>query len=280
MFNLVPVPFAPRAPESADLWHFIRCNQLGKLQTFMQHGIWLSRLDQFKDELEGSLPRPNLGLLQKVLPTEMAESTEHSYKMAALRGYASCWHASEGDPSDEMWESKFGNKGRAIALRTSPARLASTVSRFSEGPGPCYLGEIRYIDHRQDQVPEGNTLEVAFVVQDRFAFQREVRLYAHTLSASAIETLLTERIAPNESIARLARPDEILEFGSEIVGNIPPALGLELSARHDGKAMILPIPASDYIDEILVGPKARADDHQKLAQILRGYTLLDRLRCL
>ena len=53
MLNRVSRPFAPRQPDGSHLWHFIRLSQLSKLQTFLKWGIWLARLDQFKDEREG-----------------------------------------------------------------------------------------------------------------------------------------------------------------------------------------------------------------------------------
>ena len=61
MLKLVARPFFPQPPQAPYLWHLIRMNQLFKLRTFLQHGIWLARLDQFRDELEGTLPHQNLG---------------------------------------------------------------------------------------------------------------------------------------------------------------------------------------------------------------------------
>jgi hypothetical protein len=75
MMKLVARPFVPRQPQAPYLWHLIRMNQLFKLKMFLQHGIWLARLDQFKDTLEGTLPLPNLGLLQMLMSPEMANDT-------------------------------------------------------------------------------------------------------------------------------------------------------------------------------------------------------------
>jgi hypothetical protein len=278
VIRLVPKPFIPQQPQAGHLWHFIRISQMFKLQTFLERGIWLARLDQFHDELEGTLPRPNLGLLEKLLPTVMAEYTADLYKKDALRGYASCWHASDGDPSAEMWDNKFGDRGRAIALRTSPNLLASAAARFVGAGGPCYLGQIRYIDHDNDKVPEANTIEVAFVVQDRFAYQQEVRLYVHTLSDSAYRVLTNVFLTPHQAVVRRAKPEEVLEYSNEIVGNIPPELGAKLHADHDGRALILPISASTYIDEVLVGPKIRDRELQDLNSLLHGTGVPNKVR--
>ncbi|HEX7362275.1 MAG TPA: hypothetical protein VF283_17425 [Bryobacteraceae bacterium] len=278
VIQLAPKPFIPQQPQASHLWHFIRVSQMFKLQTFLEHGIWLARLDQFHDELEGTLPRPNLGLLEKLLPTAMAEYTADLYKKDALRGYASCWHASEGNPSAKMWKEKFGNRGRAMALRTSPNLLASAAARFLGAGGPCYLGQIRYIDHDKDEVPEANTIEVAFVVQNRFAYQQEVRLYVHTLSGSAYRVLTDTLLTPGQAIVRQAKPEEVLEYSNEIIGNIPRELGAKLHADHDGKALILPISAGTYIDEVLVGPNVRDPELQDLNSLLHGTGLADKVR--
>jgi hypothetical protein len=251
---------------------------VSKLQTFLKWGIWLARLDQFNDELEGTLPKSNLGLLHKLMSPSMTDSTANLYKADALRGYASCWHECDGDPDAEMWKNKFGNGGRAIALRTSPTLLSSATVRFLGSGSPCYLGKIRYIDHDKDAVPETNTIEVAYVVQNRFAYQREVRLYAHTLSASAYSVLMNEWLTPDQAVVRRAKLDEVLEHANEIVGNVPLELGSKLHADHDGKAMILPISPGTYIDEILIGSKVRDEELKELTKQLQEVGLSDRVR--
>ena len=278
MTHLIPKPFSPQQPQGRHLWHFIRVNQLFKLETLLKYGIWLSRLDQFRDEREGTLPRPNLGLLEKLLPPAMAEYAAKLYQKDALRGYASCWSASDGDPSEEMWQNKFGNRGRGIALRTSPNLLASAAARFLGVGGPGYFGQVRYIDHDKDPVPEANTIEVAFVVQERFRYQQEVRLYVHTLSESAYTVLMGEFVARGQSIVRRARPEEVLEYDNELVGNIPPQLGEKLHADRDGKALILPVSAAKYIDEILVGPKVGEQELLDLNNQLKVHGLAEKVR--
>jgi hypothetical protein len=278
MMKLVARPFVPRQPQAPYLWHLIRTNQLFKLKMFLKHGIWLARLDQFKDTLEGTLPLPNLGLLQMLMSPEMANDAVRLYEKDALRGYASCWHASDGDPSEEMWAQKFGNRGKAIAIRTSPALLSTAAKRFLGADGPCYLGEIRYIDHSVDNVPEANTLEVAFVVQDRFEYQNEVRFYLHILSSSAYAVLTTECLGPDLPIVRSAHPNEVLEYESEIIGNVPDELGQDLHDENDGKAIILPIPAGEFIDEILIGPQVSDREVEEVTMLLREAGLGERVR--
>lgn len=274
----IGLPFVPKEPETAYLWHFIRMSQLLKLETFVHHGIWLGRLDTFKDVLEGTLPQANLGLLQMMMPPDMADDTARLYEKAALRGYASCWHASDSDPSEEMWATKFGNKGKAIALRTSPDLFRAATERFLGANGPCYIGRIRYIDHAVDSVPEANTNEVAFVVQKQFEFQNEVRLYLHILSPEAYPVLTNAYLGQELPVARRAQPHEVLQYSNELVGNIPTELGNKLPEPCEGKVVILPISVRDYIEEVLVGPKVKDEQMKELMDLLEPAGLGNRVR--
>ncbi len=87
------VAFEPIVPSSRYAWHFIRSNMIEhKLPTFLVGGLWLSRLNMFKDPWEGKLPERNLGLLNKLMRSEDAEAVVAEYEKAAATGYASCWH--------------------------------------------------------------------------------------------------------------------------------------------------------------------------------------------
>jgi hypothetical protein len=278
MFNLVAKPFVPRPPQKPYLWHFLRMNQLFKLKMFLERGIWLARIDQFKDELEGTLPQHNLGLLNKLMSPEMAAETIQLYADDAKRGYASCWHASDGDPNERMWREKFGNRGKAIALRTSPELLRAAIARSLGTDGPCYLNEIRYIDHGVDDIPEAHTREVAYVVQRKFDYQEEVRLYLHIFSNAAYSVLPGQQLSADIPIVRTAKSHEVVRYKWEIVGNIPEQLGAELHDSNDGKAIILPVAAEDFIDEVLVGARVSDSELETLMEMLRGTALFERVR--
>ena len=98
------------------------------------------------------------------------------------------------------------------------------------------------------------------------------------MSDSAYKVLTRESLIGDEAVVRKAKPDEILESSNEIVGNIPLAIGAKLHAEHDGKALILPIPAATYIEEVLVGPNTREQDIQDLESWLHGTALAERMR--
>lgn len=113
--------FVSEPPMTRYLWHLFRgCEWELKLETFLVGGLWLARLDTFNDRLEGTIPERNLGLMEKLLGSEkLAASVEEDFRFAAQNAYASCWHMSDGDPSEEAW-TQFGDQHAGIALRTNP----------------------------------------------------------------------------------------------------------------------------------------------------------------
>ena len=174
----------------------------------------------------------------------------------------------------EIWQPGQSDSSQDLA------RLAqrSCQATFLGAEGPCYLGKIRYINHFVDAVPEANTLEVAFVVQNRWEFQNEVRLYLHILSSSAYAVLTKEYLGPDLPIVRHAHPNEVLEYKSEIVGNVPEELGQNLHDKTDGKAIILPVLAREFIDEILIGFRVSDNEVEELTGLLRDAGLAGRVR--
>jgi hypothetical protein len=256
-------------PRARFLWHFIRWNQLFKLKTFLQGGLWLARLDQFNDPLEGTLPDPNLGLLRKLLPPTQVPATVHEYELAAKRGYASCWHMSDHEPAGGMWEAKFGNRGKGVALRTTPARFASALNHLITPNGPFYLGEVRYIDHQRDQIPEANTIECAFVVQSGFAWQTEARVYVHLYGINATESLCLERSVWGQSLVREIDSQNSFSGKREFVGFIPKTADGD-SNKKDGLAMAVRCAPSLLIEEILVGPRVSETEYQSLVEVING----------
>ncbi len=274
---LVPKAFTPRFPSSKYVWHMFRWNQLDKLRTFIEGGLWMSRLDQFNCALEGTLPETNLGLLDMLLTPEMAEYTKAEYQLAKMRGYASCWHMSDGEPNEEMWQGKFGGNFNGIALRTTPDALRTQLIRLMRDTGPCYVGEVEYIDHKSYLVPEGNTLEVVFGVRNEFRYQREARVYIHCYGAPAARVLTAERSMWGTRLVRRVPPRQSFSKKREFVGFVP-AKATPETRKHNWKAMVPRIKPEDLIEEILVGPKVNDERYASLMGILDGSALEGRAR--
>jgi len=274
---LVPRAFTPRFPSSKYLWHMFRWNQLGKLRTFIEGGLWMSRLDQFKCALEGTLPDKNLGLLDMLLTPEMAEYTKEQYQLAKMRGYASCWHMSDGEPNEKMWKSKFGNNFKGIALRTTPDALRSQLIRLMRDAGPCYLSEVKYIDHKSALVPEANTLDVAFCVRNEFRYQREARVYIQCYGAPAARVLAAEPSMWGTPLVRRVPPGQSFSKEQELGGFVP-AKATPEARKHNWEAIVPRIKPEELIEEILVGPKVNDEEYAFLMGMLAGSALEGRTR--
>jgi hypothetical protein len=93
--------FVPVSPRTNYLWHFVRWTQKEKLLTFLSGGLWFARLDEFHDELEGTLPSENVGLLRKTLVPEQADCLilrAYMFLLAHLR----CEKATSEAPSTSV----------------------------------------------------------------------------------------------------------------------------------------------------------------------------------
>jgi hypothetical protein len=148
-FRRISGPFQPTEVTSKHLWHIM---PNWKLSTFLDGGLWLARMDEFGDPLEGTLPWPNL-VLNK-LPAAQVPAVLREYELGVKQAYASCWHISDDDPSDYAWGT-FGH----IGLLTTPDLMKQSLQYVSGPDGPVHFGKIRNVDHWQDSIPEANVIE-------------------------------------------------------------------------------------------------------------------------
>lgn len=234
----------------------------------------VARLNTFKDLWERKLPERNLGLLNKLMRPDDAEAVIEGDEKTAATGYASCWHLSDGDPDPAMWQkSNFGNNHNGVALRSSFGLLRTELGTLiaDSGDGPLHISEVRYIDHTQELVPEGQTLEVAFSVRDDYSYQKELRVFLTTTWASAAEVLPSKTniwggpLAPPELIR-----GKLPTAPAELNNCIPEAV-------QRGEAIVPAVNPKGLIDKVLVGYRMNPDDRDKLMVMLQKAGLDDRV---
>jgi hypothetical protein len=126
------------------------------------------------------------------------------------------------------------------------------LSRLIDGTGPCYIGEVEYINHNTDTVPEGNTIEVAFRVRKEFNFQREARVYVHCYGAPAMQALIPERSMWNTRLVRRVPARQSFSKKRELVGFVPPKASAE-ARKYNWKAIVPHVQTEELIEEILIG---------------------------
>jgi hypothetical protein len=271
-------PFASKPPESKYLWHLFSYKYLDtKLSMFLKGGLWMARLDAFKDEFEGKLPQANIGLLNMLLSRDQADYTQKEYEHAARLGYASCWHMSNGDPDPEIWKRKFGNNHKGIALRTTFQELSAQLGYLVMPGGPGYISEVQYIDHQTTAIPEAQTVDVAFRVRREYAYQREARVYVNARDAAAFKTLPSLKSVWDTVLVKRYPGRQIPSKVRELRGYVPPAAEIA-KEKVNGRAMVPRIDPEQLIHEILVGWRVNSDEKTKLAQMLAGTSFLDLIR--
>jgi hypothetical protein len=228
--------FVIAAPTDRCLWHLFSTNESYKLDAFLSGQLYLARLDRFKDDLEGTLPRRNRNLLNKA-PPFAKKYIRDEYSKAVRQSFASCWHRSSDEPSDYMWK-EFGNNYNGIAIRTSPRRMLKAVKPFMT-LGAGHFGRIRYIDHNRDLIRTWNILRAHFVVRSDFQEENEARLLLHTFGRFGGQ--LVAYSGPRGPLVRIRR-----------TRTTPP--------RHEfvggykrGTSVLLEIKPKEFIEEIVLG---------------------------
>lgn len=221
--------FAPDPVTSTYIWHVLN---ISKLETFIAGGLWCARIDQFGDPREGRLPERNRLGLYNALPAPGARWVEQQFEEAVSWSFASCWFMSSERPPADIVRT-FGTPGETLVLRSTPAKMSAALQPFSStsGPGPCYFGRIRYIDHNRDSIPDWNVIEAAFVVRADYSVENEARVLVHIKGTAGVA--LAARTGP---------------FGALVIAD--PATKRPIAGQHDGRAIVLPIDASSFVDEL------------------------------
>lgn len=250
-------PFQPVAVTSQNLWHVMPS---WKLNTFLDGGLWMARMDQFGDPREGTLPWPNLGLLNK-LPAAQVPAVLREYEFGVKRAYASCWHMSNGDPSDHAWNT-FGH----IGLRTTPNLMVDAFSYVSGPGGPVHFGQITYIDHRQAAIPEANVIEAGFVVRDAYQQENEARVLIHTHGTAASDHLYGKKGLYGD-LVQAQEPSVSISGKREFVGG-----------HYGGKAIVLKIDPQQFIAEIVIHGSTPDRTRQQMIDELKKAGLHNKLR--
>lgn len=259
--------FCPPTVDTEYCWHLMPMDRLDKLQTFLNGGLWLARLDTFgpiKKTREGELPLPNLGLLDK-MPKFMVAWVEKQYHLAVMRSYASCWSKDGHTPNDDLWNSSFGGYGNGVAIGTTPEEVSIAIAAITSSSGPAYFGSVRYIDHYTDTIPEGNTLEAAFVVRHDYCAENEARVLVHSYGQNAVRYLLNNS-GPHGPLISPVPPNQSSSGEREFVGG-----------HSDGRAIVIRIERERFIRKIVFGSRVSVADRNRVTNLISDHGLASRI---
>lgn len=151
-------------------------------------GLYLARLDQFKDPYEGSLPLRIAGQKEEIRRFRL-QSDEAGRRLWTKQYYVSCWHAAQCE-SDAMWRLYCGDSS-GVCLVSTYERLA----KLEAGVG-VRLGAVTYIDYHRQSFAFQDSDAPMMHKRLEFAHEREVRLVTSTVC----EFLLVGRDQANSQL--------------------------------------------------------------------------------
>ena len=109
-------------------------------------------------------------------------------------------------------------------------------------------------------------IEAAFVVQVGFKAENEARVLIHTHGTAASENILYKS-GPYGSLVQVQDPQNSASGKHEFIGG-----------HNNGKAIVLQIQPSQFIEEVIIGPSASNQTSQQVIGELTAAGLAKKLR--
>lgn len=233
--------FSPPACRTRYIWHLIGESFETKLETFLRDGLWLARLVAFGDADEGRAPDGTLDILDEVLCHQKGASdlVRKQFADSAAQCFASCWHANNGDPSGHAWD-QFGDAGAGLAIRSTGDRLLAVLRPFIE-QGLAYFGSVAYIDRDYDAPKIVNVIAAAFMISRGLSSEEEARALLSLTDGRGVRLYQMQNDLPPEFRKLVHRQDD--------TNGVPRFTG----ATDNGNAIVIPAPAKELIEEVLIG---------------------------
>lgn len=129
----------------ATIWRYLGLAQL--LFTLQRRSLHFTRVDQFKDPFEGSLPTAEVEAEKELFAQLGIPGGPGWNRREHLRLYAACcWYLREHE-SEAMWK-LYASEG--IAIRSTLGRLIDSLGTAPTGATPIYVGEVNYIDYAKE----------------------------------------------------------------------------------------------------------------------------------
>ena len=148
------------------------------ISIFENQSIWFSRLDQFQDPYEGTLPeKVEESFEEHYTPIDGSDPQGEIQAMLLGMGsfryltYANCWHINQHE-SAAMWE-LYRTVGKETAIRTTVSQLKDAVEDDNQD---ITFGKVRYVDYDEIEVfPILNGYAPSFHKRSSFSHENEYR---------------------------------------------------------------------------------------------------------
>lgn len=168
--------FPPKV-EGAPTIRYYRLERF--LDLLSTSSLYFSRLSQFNDRWDGTLPRITVALPKDGFTnrprnpgdklTDFEMLIRENNRINKYCTYASCWYLHKYE-SDAMWQ-LYAKDG--VAVNSTFARLRDS---FQVASADVFIGKMIYFDFDTTQPPTyGNTLAAAFFKRIEYEHERELR---------------------------------------------------------------------------------------------------------
>jgi len=185
--------------QSEDLertvWRYMSFAKFISLVSYQ--ALWFSKLNILQDTYEGMLPAES--------KREMREENEEIKSWFNTPDFhrqidawpeqnendgrellvVSCWFLGE-HPSERMW-SEYGDSHGAVAIKSTIGRLANYVF-VPRDEHRSHIGLMSYVDHgshRMSSYEANQAIERAFLKDERFSHEREVRIVTMSMKTTS-----------------------------------------------------------------------------------------------
>ena len=132
------------------------------------------------DPREGSYPQGHVDRWKQMLADAQTDGerqqvirnraflSEYAFHRVRAGSYVSCWHMNEHE-NHAMWRS-YTRGTDAVAVATTYQRIRDCLPRH------LFMGTVRYLDYRRDDLPSMNTLETLMHKDAYFSLEQEFRI--------------------------------------------------------------------------------------------------------
>jgi len=139
------------------------------LQIVLTSTLWFNRLDGFEDVFEGIYPEENHRKIYYNNAEKSEKELSEIQEITRKKVYVSCFHINEYE-SAAMWKLYSGDEGVAIKLN-----MQSLKKSFDVEEKRIYIERVRYVDFRQDFIPDNNIVHLALTKRKSFEHEKELR---------------------------------------------------------------------------------------------------------
>ena len=166
-------PSIETPPDSTRIWRYL---SVERFISGLHNGLYFTRVDKFRDPLEGTLPPANR-MSQDIwlehhnmgfpVRAQLLEMMEWGTRRCHL---VNCWSMSEYENA-LMWKWYAPN---GVAINTTIGRLKEAFRDLTE---TFYIGKVKYIDYEKDLANlQNNMLTPLFYKNVMYESEKEVRV--------------------------------------------------------------------------------------------------------